>query len=357
MYPMHRYSGSDMDIRETICPLCGKPSLDGEVCGQCRAEKTRWLECPPRVSTVICPTCGARKEAGGWSDLQIERDDLARQLITRMIRLHPDLRDIWMTLSLDEISVNRTRAECLVSGTLFGVPVEGSCATELEWKREQCDRCSRISGSYYEGVVQVRATGRRPSPREVEETTRIACAVEASMRESGERLSFISRLEEHRDGIDITVGSQRLGSEIAAAISRDLGGRFTTHPKLVGEKAGRQVFRITYSLRLPRYSRGDVVVVGGRHMEVLGVEGRQLRCLDHSSGQVKSVPERQVERRAGHKGDAAAWMVAFRDGDLLGVLDPLTGVTKEVKIPQGREISPGTTVRMLKDGDRLVLLE
>ena len=98
-------------------------------------------------------------------------------------------------------------------------------------------------------------------------------------------------------------------------------------------------------------------MVGGRHMEVLGVEGRQLRCLDHSSGQVKSVPERQVERRAGHKGDAAAWMVAFRDGDLLGVLDPLTGVTKEVKIPKGREISPGTTVRMLKDGDRLVLME
>ncbi len=346
-----------MDIRETICPLCGNPSPDGEVCGQCRAEKTRWLECPPRVSTVICPTCGARKEAGGWSDLQIERDELARQLITRTIRLHPDLRDIRIVIALDEISANRSRAECRVCGTLFGVQVEGACGTEVEWKREQCDRCCRISGSYYEGVVQVRATGRRPSAREMEETTRIACAVEASMIESGERLSFISRFEEHRDGIDITVGSQRLGSEIAAAICRDLGGRFTTHPKLVGEKAGRQVFRITYSLRLPRYSRGDVVLVSGRHLEVLGVEGRQLRCLDHASGLARSVPERQVERRAGHKGDAAAWMVAFRDGDLLGVLDPGTGITREVKVPRGREIPPGTTVRIMEDGDRLVLLE
>ncbi len=346
-----------MHIRETICPLCGNPSPSGEVCGQCRALSARWLECPPRVSTVLCPTCGARKEAGGWSDLQLEREELARQLIKRAIWLHPDLRDVSMNITLDEISTNRSRAECRISGILFGAPVEGSCLLEVELRREQCDRCSRISGSYYEGVVQVRATGRRPSQRELEETARIACAVEASMMESGERLSFISRLEEHREGIDVIVGSQRLGSEIATAISRDLGGRFTTHPKLVGEKAGRQVFRITYSLRLPRYSRGDIVLVSGRHLEVLGVDGKNIRCLDHASGMVRSVPERQVERKAGHKGDALEWMVAYRDGDLLGVLDPRTGVTKEVRIPRGKETSAGTTVRILEDGDLLVLLE
>lgn len=346
-----------MRIRETICPLCGNPSSNGEVCGECRVKETCWLECPSRVSVVICPTCGARKEAGSWSDLQMDKDELARQRVARAVRLNPDLHDVEMDIILNEMSVNRSKAECRVSGSLYGVPVEGSCTIEVEWKREQCDRCCRLSGSYYEGVVQVRAEGRKPSPREVEEVTRIACAVEASMMESGERLSFISRLEEHRDGIDITVGSQRLGAEIATAISRDLGGRFTTHPKLVGEKAGRQVFRITYSLRLPRYSRGDIVLVSGRHVEVIGVEGRQLRCLDHESGVVRSFSERQVERRAGHKGDAEGWMVAYRDGDLLGVLDPATGATREVRLTREKVIPAGSTVRILEDRDHLVLLE
>jgi nonsense-mediated mRNA decay protein 3 len=305
---------------------------------------------------VLCPTCGARKEAGSWSDLGMERSELAHQMVTRAVRFHPDFRLIAMDITLDEMSANRSRAHCRVSGTLFGEPVEGSCTLEVDWQKEQCDRCCRISGSYYEGVVQVRATGRRPSSREMEEATRIAYAVEESMMASGERLSFISQLDEHRDGLDITVGSQRLGSEIASAITRDLGGRYTTHPKLVGEKAGRQIFRITYSLRLPRYSRGDIILYSGRYAEVLGVDGKLLRCLDLATGSVRSVPEQQVERRAGHKGDAVDWMVAFRDGDLLGILDPGTGVTREIRAPPGREIPSGATVRILEDGERLVLV-
>ena len=345
-----------MSIRETICPLCGNPSLQGEVCGQCRAAETRWLECPSRLQIVICPTCGARREAGAWSDFVSGRDDLVHELAGRAVRLHKELKETAIDIVSEDMSLNRSRAHCHVSGTLFGVPVEGSCLVEIEWKKEQCDRCCRISGSYYEGVVQVRATGRRATSREIAEAKRIAHAVEESMMASGERLSFISDVDEHRDGLDITVGSQRLGLEIATAITRSLGGRCTTHPKLVGEKAGRQIFRITYSLRLPRYSRGDVILVSGRYGEILGVEGKTVRYLDLESGTVRSVAEQHVERSAGHKGDAAGWMVAFQDGDLLGILNPGTGVTREIRAPRGRVMNAGDCVRVFEDGENLILL-
>jgi len=345
-----------MSIQDSMCPLCGRPSPRGEVCGPCRVGKTQWLECPPRVQVVVCPTCGARREAGVWSEMPDEWDDTVQNLVRRALVIHPALQDTTVDLAVREKSANRSLVECTVRGRLFSVPVEGSCTVEVEQKKEQCDRCSLISGSYYEGIVQVRGTGRRPAPREIEESRRITDATLESMAAAGERLAFVSKWDEHRDGLDITVGSQRLGKEIASAITQSLGGRFTTHPKLVGEKAGKQIFRVTYSVRLPRYSRGDILVVRGRYAEVIGVEGRLFRCLDLESRAVKLVGEDQVERRAGRREDSSLLQVVFQDRDMLGLLDPETGTTHEVLSPRHGAFSPGTGVRVLFDGGTPVVL-
>ena len=345
-----------MSIQDSICPLCGKPSPRGEVCGPCRVAKIQWLECPSRVQVVVCPTCGARREAGTWSDMPWEAADLVGSLVRRSLVFHPELRDVDVDLAVRERSVNRSTVECTIRGRLFSVPVEGSCTVEVEWKKEQCDRCSLISGSYYEGIVQVRGTGRRPSPREIEESRRIADAILGSLNAAGERLAFISKWDEHRDGLDITVGSQRLGREIASGITQTLGGSVSTHPKLVGEKAGKQIFRVTYSVRLPRYSRGDILVVRGKYVEVIGVEGRLFRCIDIESGTTRLFREGQIERRAGRREDSALWQVIFRDRDLLGLMDPSTGITREVLVPAKGVFPPGSGVHVFFDGERPVIL-
>jgi nonsense-mediated mRNA decay protein 3 len=345
-----------MSIRDAICPLCGNPSTEGEICGQCRVAKTPWLGCQSRVSPIECPSCGARKEAGSWTDHSRPRDELGRELVLRGIHLHPEVRNPVVSITLDELSTNRTRAKCHVEGVLYGEDVQGDCTVEIAWKKEQCDRCSRISGSYHEGVVQVRASGRKPSPREIAITSRIAQEVEDALQAAGERLSFISDLQETRDGVDITVGSQRIGQEIASAVIRALGGRCSTHPKLVGEKAGRQLFRVTYSVRLPRFTRGDIILIHGNYGEVLGVEGKGIRYLDLATNAAKNAGESLVERHVGNARDATEWLVAFRDGDTAGILDPESGATVEAKVPAGRDLTQGSPVRVFRDGERLVLL-
>ncbi len=345
-----------MGIQDAICPLCGDLSPGGGICGRCRAGQTSWLSCRPRVPVVRCPTCGARKEAGVWTDTVSGPGPLAREAALRAIRVDPRVQQPSISITLEDVSINRTRAHAMVSGTLFGVPVEGGCTVEIAWQKEQCDRCSRISGSYHEGVVQVRASGRKPAPGEVAAAARVAREIADSLQASGERLAFIAEMDETDDGLDITVGSQRLGREIVDAVTRSLGGRYTTHPKLVGEKDGRRLFRITYSIRLPRYTRGDVIVVGGRYGEVLSVEGKTVRFLDLSSGALRSVPEPQVGRRVGNVRDAREWLAAFQDRDVLGVVDPESGVTRECRIAPGRQVAPGTCVRVLMDGEQAVVL-
>jgi nonsense-mediated mRNA decay protein 3 len=291
-----------------------------------------------------------------WADCSAPRDEVAYDAARRAVHIAPEIQDRVVDLVIREHSANRSIAECRVSGSLFGQQVEGSCQTEIVWEKQQCDRCSRMSGSYYEGIVQVRAVGRKPRPAEISAASRIAREVEEACFSSGERLSFISDMEETRDGLDITVGSQRIGQEIASAIVQRLGGRFTTHPKLVGERGGKRLYRITYSVRLSAFMKGDIVLVRGRYGEVVSADGRELRYREIPDNTLRTTSERRVERVAGNIRDAVEYMVVFRQGNTIGLLDPVTGKSTECPIPQGMTVEPGTKVRAIHDDERIILL-
>ena len=345
-----------MKFREPICPSCGKESETGEICASCRVGKTVWLECKKRVDCIRCPACGARKTGSTWTDdlEEIDEDTLAEEMVKSAVRLHPDLRNSAFTMKIRPTGSNRSVADVLVKGILYGVPVEGECRVEIAWIREQCDRCSRISGSYYEGVIQVRAQGRRPGQEEIRQASEIAEDVEREMIAGGERLSYISKMDETREGLDITVGSQQIGQAIASAITERLGGRFSTHPKLVGEKAGRALYRITYSLRLPMYTKGDIIELGTGYGEVLHEDSAQVRFRDLGTGAIRSVRKAAVRRLVGNVRDAEEVTIAFIDGDTVGLLEPVTGITRECCGALCRGAVPGEQMLVVRDGETLI---
>jgi nonsense-mediated mRNA decay protein 3 len=176
---MPRSSDYKDRIQENICPRCGGPSPDAGLCGVCRAADLHWLSCDPRVTITLCPVCGSRRETGMWADCSAPRDEVAYDAARRAVHIAPEIQDRVVDLVIREHSANRSIAECRVSGSLFGQQVEGSCQTEIVWEKQQCDRCSRMSGSYYEGIVQVRAVGRKPRPAEISAASRIAREVNA----------------------------------------------------------------------------------------------------------------------------------------------------------------------------------
>jgi nonsense-mediated mRNA decay protein 3 len=303
-----------------------------------------------------CPSCGAIKIQNTWTDSAKERGDLAPDLARSAVHLHPDVKKATIDVTVVDFSQNRSRASLVIRGQLYKKPVEGSCKVELVWHKEQCDRCNRISGSYYEGVVQVRAEGRIPSTYEIQMTMGIAQQVEDTLQAGGERLSFISDMNEIHDGIDIIIGSQHIGILICKAIIAQLGGRYTTHPKLVGEKNGRQLFRITYSMRLPRFQKHDVILSRGRYAEVDRVESNHIRVMDLADGTFRAVKDDDVERIIGNSREARPALVVFSDKDVIGVLDPATNRTREFKKLAWMCARPGDNLNILYDGEQIVVV-
>jgi nonsense-mediated mRNA decay protein 3 len=345
-----------MNIKDMFCPKCGRPTQAEGICERCRFEGTRWFSCDPRVCCIHCPSCGALKKGNTWTDTNEERSELAPDLVRSAVHIHPDVKKATTDIRIEELSTNRSRAFITIKGVLYDDPVRATCETEIAWQKEQCDRCNRISGNYYEGVVQVRAHDRIPSPFEVQTAAGIACEVEESLQIGGERLSFVSDVNEIRDGLDITVGSQHIGLLIAKRITAELGGRFSTHPKLIGERNGRQLFRITYSLRLPKYQKRDVIRFRGRYGEVIQVDPRNMRVFEFSEGAIRVVKEREVEKLVGSARNAVDAMVAFSSSDTIGVIDPVTFVTRECIAGRGHDVRAGQHIQILRDGNQIVVL-
>ena len=343
-------------LQDRFCPKCGRPSDSDGLCNLCRTRDTRWMTCDPRVTSIHCPACGATKKVNTWTDTNVDRAGLAPELARSAVHLHPDVKKPKITVHVDDTGLNRSRAAITVTGTLYSIPVEKACTVEIVWQKEQCDRCNRISGSYYEGIVQVRAEGRFVSPFELQTSAAIATQVEESLQAGGERLSVISDMAGTRDGLDITVGSQHIGLMIAQGITAQLGGKYTTHPKLAGEKDGRQLYRITYSVRLPRFQKHDVVRLDGTYAEVEQVDGRRIRVFDLHEGRSRSIQENAVVRLVGNARNAEPALVAYVSGDMVGILDPESGASAEYRKPPWPGVDAGRYIRVLRDGDHLVIV-
>jgi nonsense-mediated mRNA decay protein 3 len=291
-----------------------------------------------------------------WTDSAAARADTGPGIARSAVHFHADVQKPSIEVTIRDLSLNRSRATLILRGILYNKPVQGTCTVDILWQKEQCDRCNRISGSYYEGVVQLRAEGRNPGSFEIQTAASLAQQVEDSLQAGGERLSFISDVNETRDGLDIIVGSQHIGLLIAQGIVARLGGRYSTHPKLIGEKNGRQLFRITYSVRLPRFQKNDVFRIGDRYYETDRVEPRHLQVMDLSNGTTRSVRAEDVEKVIGNSRNAEQGLVVFADGKTMGILDPATSRTRDYPQLTWMDVRAGDHLRLLRDGDRMVFV-
>jgi nonsense-mediated mRNA decay protein 3 len=163
-------------------------------------------------------------------------------------------------------------------------------------------------------------------------------------------------MNEIHDGLDIIIGSQHIGLLISQGIVAQLGGRYTTHPKLVGEKNGRQLYRITYSVRLPRFQKHDVVVIRNRYFQVERIESHNVRAIDLRDGTSKSLRLDDIERIIGNARNAVQALVVFSEARGIGILDPVSNNTIEMIKPGWMEIRAGEQVSTLRDGDQLIIV-
>jgi nonsense-mediated mRNA decay protein 3 len=243
--------------------------------------------------------------------------------------------------------IYKVRAE--VGAIVREEPVHAEAETEVRIQRTACDICSRESGGYFEAIIQIRAAGRFPTEEENRRSVAIARETMAMMRKKGDRLAFISDILEQKEGVDLYMGSMNASKQVCRLITSELGGSFTESPTLVGMKDGKNLYRITFAVRLPEFRPGDVIRFREKIIQIKS-SGKKVNGISLEDGsKFLSTPEElKSAEKIANMADAVLTVLVSIEENAILVLDPETYETVAIKKPMSFSAEAGNEIPVLK---------
>ena len=338
-----------------FCPQCGDPierppdvdlpsganDPDAVLCDDCYFDRFDLVDAPDRIEIRVCSRCGALHRGNRWVDVGArDYTDVAIEETADRLGVHVDAEDVEWGVEPEQVDQNTIRMRCLFSGRVRGTDLSETVTVPVYIARETCDRCGRIAGDYYASIVQIRGTDRTPTPEENDRAVEIAEDYIADREATGDRNAFITETIRTGDGVDMKISTNQMGQGIAKRIIAELGGTVSEAPTLVTEDGdGNEVYRVTFTVRLPPYTPGDVIDLDDGDGPVLvtsahgNLKGTRLATGESYEADFEEgiAPD---ARKIGERDDVEqTTLVAVEDDHALQVLDPETFESKTIPRP------------------------
>ncbi|WP_135664433.1 60S ribosomal export protein NMD3 [Halorhabdus rudnickae] len=339
-----------------FCPRCGDPiesdpgerpahpearDPDSVLCDACYFEEFALVDAPDRIEVRVCSQCGAVHRGNRWVDVGAEDyTDVAVDVTSEALGVHVDATDVAWQVAPEQVDRNTIRMHATFSGVVRGTPLTEEVVVPVKIARETCQRCGRIAGGSFASTVQIRAVDRTPTDEEEERAEAIAREIVAEMEATGDRDAFVTDVGSVDGGLNIKVSTTKIGQKIAQRLVAEFGGSFSDSERLITEdEDGEKVYRVTYAVRLPPFSPGEVIDPEDDEGPVLvrsvqgNLKGTRLStgAAYEASFEDGDAPE---ARRLGDREDGVeTTLVAIEDDHAVQVLDPETYETKSIPRP------------------------
>lgn len=227
-----------------FCPRCAKVTsnlFDG-ICSDCYLETKTIVEAPQNVRVLLC-RCGRSNEKRTW---------VLNESMKGMIE-----RIVGMNLKTDNGTCIRIVYEPFVINGKTKVPImihaEKSIDDSLIEKcvnlnlvivPQTCDVCSRVSGGYYEAIIQIRG----PKCRQDQILELVKDKVK--LYKETDKYSFITQVQVSKVGIDVYLGSIKIAQKIELESKRIYNVTSKITHSVQGVKDGKTIKRMTILLRV-----------------------------------------------------------------------------------------------------------
>lgn len=346
-------------MRLAVCPKCGRPS-EGGLCPDCELQSFRFLSCPERSEITLCSVCGSQRWKKKWQAADRSLEERIWREIKESVSWRDDLEEASLEIKVIPRGATRFLAMVQLKGSFRGRSICERCEIPVKVNLVSCETCSRKAGKYFEATVQVRGSSSRTmTAEEVERCQVLAESMAEAGLEGGERLSFIQEMKETKGGLDVVLGSARLGRQLAKAIFQRFGGKLEESSKLVGRRDGRDIYRITLLVRLPKLTKGDILLQRGNLFCVEGFSSRKTLVAPLSGdGRRRSWSEKEAEEAEvlGNRSEAQRAVVVAGDGEVLEIMDPESYKTAFASRPKGLGAQPGEEVEVIKTARGFIVL-
>jgi nonsense-mediated mRNA decay protein 3 len=232
-----------------FCVECGRdgPTVDG-LCQGCFRKRNPLVRPPESIDAVVCVDCRRVESGGGW--VRVELETAIPMLLRERVPTHPRAERVTFTHVSRAEDARNFGLSVKAAARISDIEVVESFRIRLRVQQGLCPMCNRRRSNYYEGILQVRAEDRALT--EEERGRLVAFVQEAIARRSakGEEV-FISKVEEVRGGADVYLSSNRVARTVARELADAFRGTVGSSPKLFGQKDGKDLYRVTFVVRIP----------------------------------------------------------------------------------------------------------
>jgi len=265
-----------------FCVECGKETQifkDG-VCLECYLKTHNFSKGPEIIDLPVCTRCNSYKYKSTWTSELF--GDVLRRVIKKTFNISKELKKIDINTTCKE-EKDGMQCKVFITGFLDDVEITEEHDLLVRLKRTVCDVCSKQFGGYYEAIIQIRPEKRDLSEDELHNIRLSAENLIENIRAKGNRSLFMADVGEEHGGLDFYLSDKESALIITKKLQEQYGGTIKQSAKNIGMKDSRQVYRMTYLLRLSYFKKGDFISYNGSYFHISSISANNVHVSNLST--------------------------------------------------------------------------
>ena len=259
-------------------------------------------------------------------DSELSLDDTVIESVYEHVEIDESASDVEISVKI--LTIRGSIFECLVNVKAYVMDeiLTQEFLVEVKVNKSVCIVCSKYASGYYEAVIQMRADSRLLSDDEIGTADKIVRDKMGRLSNKN-RMAYISQRVEMKEGIDYYVGSYKAARKLTEALRNVFGGVLRITSTMGCDKtAGKDLYRIWFSLRLPQFQKYDFVKYNNMKTQVLNFDANKIYLKDLESSATISVAWRDYEKLKliARKDDIKLAMITAKTPQLIQILHPDT---------------------------------
>ncbi|MDG6220534.1 MAG: NMD3-related protein [Candidatus Thermoplasmatota archaeon] len=317
------------------CFRCGMEEGEFEgLCGKCHLETHISMSIPAFLKLDLCPHCGAMRRGEHWLEISGPDEGVSR-VVEESLDVTKGITSVDVELDINPETEYVYKVKVFASIYEKGMVARREGSTTVRVENHVCDVCSRRHGNYYESIVQLRLFSGKMGDEERERWEEEIAKMIENMSSSNRQV-FLSKSVEVHGGLDFYLSTTDAGRILARELSKKAGASIKESGTMAGRKDGRDLYRITFSVRLPPAKIGDYILLDGEVYRVEKVNKDRYEAVVLKRGETAKIKRDADERIVVMGGEELVKeaVVVFESDDELQLLDPYNYTTIQLKKPQ-----------------------
>lgn len=276
-----------------FCVECGKETeiYKQGLCTNCYIQQQNFVHSPQVIDLIQCSTCLSWKYKNMWYAEPFEK--ILHRVLKDQLTISKEVEKPTISFSCDPVD-NTIPCQLTVSGLINDTQINENHELMVRIKQTNCDVCSKQFGGYYEAILQLRPSSQKLSSKELIKLQTEVEELVSTAQQQGARTLFITDMGKEHGGLDFFLSDKSIALKIAKKIIEAHGGEFKQSSSLVGMKDGREVYRMTYLVRLPSYKTGDVIKFQKNVYYVEATSPNKIHLIELSTGNSIVVQPKEI---------------------------------------------------------------